>query len=442
MMGAQYAIFNNLAPQAEWFKLGVYTASAADYRSLHLQPVQHSTSGDTAGVFKAATLTLSTTDLFGTVAYDDPSQLLGAHAELQTTTPSWGTIGQDFVVQRVSETVYAIYFLNYPNHGTGFFSVQHPPGDAFSYSGTYHGTSLPPNGAHPMVLPLATPESIGAAPTDAATFTGTLACQDLTVSGTSTFNGQVDVLGTATTGNRIVTIDAPASNGTSFLYMKAKGATGLTGNLFNDGTVFGLAIDTPGRNMVCRVTNATSVTLTPLQIYANGAVSVGNSISTYNKMLVLYDFAPTQAVNSTNFYGFGMGANSLRYQAATAAGTHRFFFGDTLGFTVTNTGGSPASDARFKTELQPIEGALEKISQLQGKTFKMYDNKAREMGFVAQEVLPVVPEVVYIDESDENRWHSLKYDKLTALLCEGIKELLAKVTALEARVAALDANPA
>ena len=62
------------------------------------------------------------------------------------------------------------------------------------------------------------------------------------------------------------------------------------------------------------------------------------------------------------------------------------------------------------------------------------------MGFVAQEVLPVVPEVVWIDESDE-RYHFLKYDKLTALLCEGIKELLGKVTTLEARVEALEGNP-
>jgi hypothetical protein len=365
---------------------------------------------------------------------------LGAHAELQTTTPSWDTIGQDFVVQRVSDTVYAIYFLNYPNHGTGFFSVQHPPGDAFSYSGTYHGTSLPPNGVHPMVLPLATPESIGAAPTDAATFTGTLTCQDLTVSGTSTFNGQVDVLGTATTGNRIVTIDAPASNGTSFLYMKAKGATGLTGNLFNDGSVFGLKIDTPGRNMVCRVTNTSSVTLTPLQIYANGTVNVGEDLLN-NKLLALKDNSPNENVfSATNFYGFGMNPGALRFQA-TSAGTFKFYVGTTLGFTITNTGGSPASDTRFKSELQPIEHALEKISQLQGKTFKMYDNEAREMGFVAQEVLPIVPEVVYIDESDENRYHSLKYDKLTALLCEGIKELLGKVAVLEARVAALEGNP-
>ena len=76
--------------------------------------------------------------------------------------------------------------------------------------------------------------------------------------------------------------------------------------------------------------------------------------------------------------------------------------------------------------------------QLQVKTFNMHDNEDGEMGFVAQEVLPIVPEVVWIDESDENRYHFLKYDKLTALLCEGIKELLGKVSALEARVVALE----
>ena len=79
----------------------------------------------------------------------------------------------------------------------------------------------------------------------------------------------------------------------------------------------------------------------------------------------------------------------------------------------------------------------------------MYDNEQREMGFIAQEVKNVVPEVVYVDESDENRYHFLKYDKLTALLCEGIKEqqvlissLLSEVNSLKARVATLEGNPA
>ena len=139
-----------------------------------------------------------------------------------------------------------------------------------------------------------------------------------------------------------------------------------------------------------------------------------------------------------NKYDITVAAKSVFIPEQSDEAASRFVFAYTI--TITNTGGTPASDERFKTELRPIEHALEKIAQLQGKTFRTHDNEDREMGFVAQEVLPIVPEVVWIDESDE-RYHFLKYDKLTALLCEGIKELLEKVTALEARVAALEANP-
>jgi hypothetical protein len=191
-----------------------------------------------------------------------------------------------------------------------------------------------------------------------------------------------------------------------------------------------------------RVVNSSSATLTPLQLYANGVVNVGNN-ATANKMLVLHESGagdtPSTAVN---FFGLGVNTGLLRFQVPTTSQTHRFYCGTTLGFTVSNTGGTPVSDARFKSEVRPIERALEKIVQLQGKTFKIYDNEAREMGFIAQEVLPVLPEAVYIDKSDENRYHFLKYDKLTALLCEGIKELLGKVSSLEARVQSLEAAAA
>jgi hypothetical protein len=197
---------------------------------------------------------------------------------------------------------------------------------------------------------------------------------------------------------------------------------------------------TLGKELNFRVVNSSAVTLTPLRIYSNGVVNVGNN-TVANKILVLYEQnAPDTPSSATNFFGWGISTGTLRHQVPSTSNTHKFFCGSTLGFTITNTGGSPASDARFKSELQPIVHALEKISQLQGKTFKMYDNEAREMGFVAQEVLPIVPEVVYIDEGEE-RWHSLKYDKLTALLCEGIKELLGKVNVLEAKVSALEGNP-
>jgi hypothetical protein len=277
------------------------------------------------------------------------------------------------------------------------------------------------------------------APLVSPSFTGTLQCENMTASGATTFNADVTLQASAFGGSRSLAINAPHSAGVSSLRLTARDQ--MTGALATDGSTFYMESQTLGKELNFRVINASNVQLIPLRVYASGVVNVGGELAN-NKLLVIKDNLPTENITSgTNFYGFGVNGGTLRYQAPAAANFHRFYTGTTLAYTITNTGGANGSDVRFKTELQPIEHALQKISQLHGRTFKMYDNEAREMGFVAQEVLPVVPEVVFIDESDENRYHSLKYDKLTALLCEGIKELLGKVTALEARVVALEANP-
>ena len=68
----------------------------------------------------------------------------------------------------------------------------------------------------------------------------------------------------------------------------------------------------------------------------------------------------------------------------------------------------------------------------------MHNNTDRSMGFIAQELITQAPEAVFIDTSDENNYHYVYYDKLVALMNEGIKELNLKVEALTARVTALE----
>jgi len=133
---------------------------------------------------------------------------------------------------------------------------------------------------------------------------------------------------------------------------------------------------------------------------------------------------------------------SLRYQTNATTDAHRFFTGATQAYTITNTGGANGSDQRWKSEVQNITGALAKIAQLQGKTFLMNGDPERRMGFIAQEVKEVVPEVVVVDQGDPEQYHFMQYDRLTALLGEGIKELKAQLDSLADRVAALEGNPA
>ena len=91
-------------------------------------------------------------------------------------------------------------------------------------------------------------------------------------------------------------------------------------------------------------------------------------------------------------------------------------------------------------QAQDITGALDKIQQLQGKTFLLHDNPDRQMGFIAQEAKEVVPEVVWVDPNTPEHYHFTQYDRLTALLCEGIKELMGEVRSLRTRVEALEQN--
>ena len=85
-----------------------------------------------------------------------------------------------------------------------------------------------------------------------------------------------------------------------------------------------------------------------------------------------------------------------------------------------------SSDIRFKENIVPIENALDKISKISGNT---YDWKAEnkiehgyegnDVGVIAQEIEAVLPQLV---QTRESGFKAVKYDKLVALLIEGIKE--------------------
>lgn len=91
------------------------------------------------------------------------------------------------------------------------------------------------------------------------------------------------------------------------------------------------------------------------------------------------------------------------------------------------------SDRRLKDNIETIPDALDKVQQLRGCTYTRKDVKdktQRYMGMIAQEVLPIVPEVV---GGSEEYMYSLGYAELVPLLIEAVKELSAKVVELEKR---------
>ena len=108
------------------------------------------------------------------------------------------------------------------------------------------------------------------------------------------------------------------------------------------------------------------------------------------------------------------------------------------------------SDERLKTFTGKIINALDKVNLLNGYYFVEnevakslgYDDDKQQVGVSAQEVERVMPEVVAPAPID-NKYLTVRYERLVPLLIEAIKELDARastITALTARVAALEAK--
>lgn len=86
------------------------------------------------------------------------------------------------------------------------------------------------------------------------------------------------------------------------------------------------------------------------------------------------------------------------------------------------TGWYTDSDARLKRNICTIPEALYKVLNLRGVNFEWINSenheKGLQMGFIAQEVINVIPEVV--DNSNGN--YTMQYGPVSALLVEAIKE--------------------
>ena len=179
--------------------------------------------------------------------------------------------------------------------------------------------------------------------------------------------------------------------------------------------------------------NVSGTSSIPLSLYSNGVLNVNSSNSVSNKILVFNDNSISDTPSTaTNFSGIGtQSSGALRYQVPTATTFHRFFCGTTQSFYITNGAGASGSDRRWKTEVEDITNALEKVKQLQGKTFIYNGCTGRQMGMIAQEVKPIVPEVVMMDEDG---YHLMCYDRLVALLIESVKELEKRINILENKI--------
>ena len=99
------------------------------------------------------------------------------------------------------------------------------------------------------------------------------------------------------------------------------------------------------------------------------------------------------------------------------------------------------SSRRFKTNIQPLTGALEKIEQLQGVTYERKADGKHEIGVVAEDVERVVPELAARDP-ETKVVQGVDYTRLSALLIEAVKTQQTEIQDLKAQVRQLTSDRA
>jgi hypothetical protein len=132
----------------------------------------------------------------------------------------------------------------------------------------------------------------------------------------------------------------------------------------------------------------------------------------------------SQAAFGLGVYGRGVGSSG---RGVEGWGVDCDFFASGPGVDFAHT-----SSIRWKTNIQPIDEPLEKVTQLRGIYFDWDAEHGgqHDVGMVAEEVGEVLPEIVSYEPNNPYAI-GMDYSKLTPLLVEAIKELKTEVDQLQ-----------
>ena len=86
------------------------------------------------------------------------------------------------------------------------------------------------------------------------------------------------------------------------------------------------------------------------------------------------------------------------------------------------------SDERLKDNIDTIDGGLELIEEIRGVSFNWNNQEEKQLGFIAQELKEVLPEVV---EQDKKGFYTVNYSAVVPVLVEAVKELKAEIEELK-----------
>jgi len=171
---------------------------------------------------------------------------------------------------------------------------------------------------------------------------------------------------------------------------------------------------------------------------ANGLLFSDGSSGNYG--VVGYNHA------SDNMNFFTAGSERMRI-----TGSGAFFLHNIIGFSGANSdvrydtsSGQiyyQTSSQRYKSEITNLEDSLNKIQSLRPVRFKDNHTEKFTIGLIAEEVVDIIPEVVFkkdIDGFDEQQPEGINYSDITPFLIKAIQEQQTVIEDLKSRIETLE----
>ena len=228
-----------------------------------------------------------------------------------------------------------------------------------------------------------------------------------------------------------------------FTDARARAAVSASGSLSYNSTTGVFSYTTPSTSSVSEGSN-----LYYTDARARAAVSFTAGSGAYNSSTGAFTI-PTNTNQLTNGAGFITGytetstlANVTARGATTSSAMSTGALTVTGGITATGEITAYYSDDRLKKDVVAITNPIAKLMQIRGVTFRPNETALalgitdkEEVGVIAQEVQAVLPQLV--TGSAFEGYVTVKYDKLTALLIEAVKEQQQQIDELKALVARL-----
>ncbi len=190
--------------------------------------------------------------------------------------------------------------------------------------------------------------------------------------------------------------------------------------------------DMPGRLVFLTTADGSATPTERMRIDNSGAITI-NSSAILNNALI-----------STTIAGIGIGSantagNYRTMKISGAAGSQVLDFSNGTNSANLSSAGAwtNASDARLKKNIKEIKYGVNTIMNTLPRSYERNDVEGNFIGFIAQELKEVVPEVVF---GSEDVQYTIDYGSLVAITFKAIQEQQQTIESLQTRIELLESK--